>query len=554
MFPGGDDREDRQRAGEELVRQGARLVARRAARRLLPALLKLILPLLPWILLAAVVVAVVLVVLLSFYAVAPGGDLNADNRRDRVDQELRQRYVEAADEHFGPIRDYYQKELDHRLEWGVLYALDEWRYILARGRAASRGEKPAEREFHGDRSAEALEPKFEYRSSTITVKTTCCTDEGCTTTTSVEEIELLTKADTYRGRYYYSYRWVSETCSSGECTVTVTKEVLDETRYEQDYARFDRWAAELCGVDVSEITPEARDMILQMGYGVTSEEGEQALAWLFSEPQFVAGAVLDEIPPEYLELFKEAGRRYGVPWYILAAVAKVESGFRPDAVGPPNYTGELAQGMMQFLPSTWAEWGIDADGDGEANPFSPADAVYTAARYLAHLGIGKDARRALYGYNHSWEYVDAVLQIAEGYRIQELYGGPGYSWPVACAGWKITSYFGAQEEGLRMSPHTGVDIAAPVGTPVLAVVDGTVVEASYQWPGGRQLFLRGADGNLYYYAHLDGYAPDAAVGRAVTSGQVIGYVGMTGRATGPHLHFGVKVGSRWVDPLLIFRK
>ncbi|MGB9886305.1 MAG: peptidoglycan DD-metalloendopeptidase family protein [Moorellales bacterium] len=550
----GDDSGGRRRADGEILRQAAYLAGRRAAAKLLPALLKLIAPVLPWVLLVFAVVSVVLIVLLSFYAVAPGGDLNADNTRDQLDAEMKRRYVEAVEENFGPVRDYYQKELDHKLEWGVLYALDEWRHTLAKQRAAAEGQKWPDREFSGERSAKELAPRFEYRPSTITVETTCCTEEGCDTSTSVQEIELLTKADTYRGRYYYSYRWETQMYSSGKCTVTVTKEVLDETKYEEDWSRFDRWAARLFEVEESELTPEARQMILQMGYGVTSEEGEQALAWLFSEPVLVAGAVLDEIPPEYLELFKEAGKRYGVPWHVLAAVAKVESGFRPDAVGPPNYTGELAQGMMQFLPSTWAEWGVDADGDGEANPFDPEDAVYSAARYLVHLGIGKDARRALYGYNHSWDYVDAVLQIAEGYRIQELYGGPGYSWPVAYAGWRITSYFGAQEEGLRTSPHTGVDIAAPVGTPVVAVIDGTVIEISYEWPGGRQLFLRGADGNLYCYAHLDGYAPDVAVGRPVSSGQVIGYVGMTGRTTGPHLHFGVKVGNRWVDPLLIFRK
>lgn len=531
--------------------------ARRGLARLLAKkLFALLLPALPWAAGFLAIIGVVLIILLAFYAVVPAQDLNADNRVDAVDAALKEKYVKQAEKYSGEVRDYYQRERDHRLEWGVLYAVDAWAHELEVSRALKEGKKPPEARFRAEAVGRELAPKFEYKPSSITIETTVCSTDAegnttCETTTEVIEIELLTYADTYRGRFYYEYEWRTETYHPSEnVTITKTWEALKSTRYEKDYGRFDAVLARELAVGPEEVTAEVREMVLQMGYGATQER--ENLAWLLASPIYGGGAVLAEIPPEYLELFKRAGEAYGVPWYILAAVAKVESNFRPDAVGPPNYTGELALGMMQFLPSTWERFGVDADGDGRKDPFSPADAVYSAARYLAHLGVAEDPRKALYGYNHSNDYVETVLQIAEGYRIQELYGGPGYTFPVVGV-WRITSYFGAVEPGLRTEPHSGIDIAVPAGTPVLAAVDGAVERLSFGWPGGRELFLRGADGNLYYYAHLDGYAPGMQEGAQVTSGAVLGYVGTTGRTTGPHLHFGVQIGGRWVDPLLVFR-
>jgi murein DD-endopeptidase MepM/ murein hydrolase activator NlpD len=67
---------------------------------------------------------------------------------------------------------------------------------------------------------------------------------------------------------------------------------------------------------------------------------------------------------------------------------------------------------MQFMPSTWLRWGVDADGDGVANPWSAQDAVYAAARYLAASGGQTEIARAVFAYNHAQWYVDEVLQLA----------------------------------------------------------------------------------------------------------------------------------------------
>ncbi len=88
--------------------------------------------------------------------------------------------------------------------------------------------------------------------------------------------------------------------------------------------------------------------------------------------------------------------------------------------------------------------------------------------------------------------------------------------------------------------HHAIDIAAPTGTPLVAVTDGTVTRATWNRLGGRTLYLRSADGRYdFYYAHLDSYAPGIEAGLRVRRGDALGTVGATGNAQGPHLHFQV---------------
>lgn len=91
--------------------------------------------------------------------------------------------------------------------------------------------------------------------------------------------------------------------------------------------------------------------------------------------------------------------------------------------------------------------------------------------------------------------------------------------------------------------HQGDDVEAPQGAPLVAVVRGVVVNISSSTLGGNGLWLQGQDGTKYYYAHLSAYAPNLAVGQLVDAGQLVGLVGATGDATGPHLHFEVHPGG-----------
>jgi murein DD-endopeptidase MepM/ murein hydrolase activator NlpD len=97
-------------------------------------------------------------------------------------------------------------------------------------------------------------------------------------------------------------------------------------------------------------------------------------------------------------------------------------------------------------------------------------------------------------------------------------------------------------------PHYGVDYAAPVGTPVRATAAGVVVSAGWGGGGGKTVKIRHPDGFLTAYLHLSRFASGLRSGSRVTQGEVIGYVGATGLATGPHLDYRVQRNGRWIDP------
>ena len=115
--------------------------------------------------------------------------------------------------------------------------------------------------------------------------------------------------------------------------------------------------------------------------------------------------------PELLALWQRAGASYGIPWQVLAAINKVESNWGRN-MGPSS-AGAI--GWMQFMPDTWLRWGVDASGDGVADPWNPTDAVFSAARYLAAAGGTTDLYRGVYAYNHADWYVNEVLALADTY-------------------------------------------------------------------------------------------------------------------------------------------
>ncbi len=98
-------------------------------------------------------------------------------------------------------------------------------------------------------------------------------------------------------------------------------------------------------------------------------------------------------------------------------------------------------------------------------------------------------------------------------------------------------------------PHHGVDFAAPSGTPVVAAADGRVVSAGWSGALGKMVKIRHGSEYVTLYGHLKGYAKGIRSGVQVRQNQVIGYVGATGRATGPHLHYTMIVSGRPVNPL-----
>jgi murein DD-endopeptidase MepM/ murein hydrolase activator NlpD len=101
----------------------------------------------------------------------------------------------------------------------------------------------------------------------------------------------------------------------------------------------------------------------------------------------------------------------------------------------------------------------------------------------------------------------------------------------------------------RVQPHTGIDYAAPKGTPVMTIGDGVITSMKYEGAGGNTIRIRHNSVYSTAYLHLSGYAKGLKAGQRVRQGQVIGYVGSTGRSTGPHLDFRVWKNGSPINPL-----
>ena len=153
------------------------------------------------------------------------------------------------------------------------------------------------------------------------------------------------------------------------------------------------------------------------------------------------------------------------------------------------------------------------------------------------------------------EKAELEAQIAA--ENNQQYTGTGstatgtYIWPCPSSTY-VTSAFGMREHPLfgDERPHSGIDIAGSAGSEVLAADSGTVAVATYSSSYGNYVTIYHSNGDYTLYAHMSSLAVTA--GQNVTQGDVIGYVGSTGWANGPHLHFEIRVNGSTVDPLSYF--
>jgi murein DD-endopeptidase MepM/ murein hydrolase activator NlpD len=354
--------------------------------------------------------------------------------------------------------------------------------------------------------------------------------------------------------------------------------------------------------------------------------------------------------PKLQGIWQRAGSSYGVPWQVLAAINKIESNFGRN-MGPSS-AGAI--GWMQFIPSTWLRWGLDASGDGVADPWDPQDAVFAAARYLAASGGGTDIQRAIFSYNHAQWYVDEVMQLARLFgsgggapvfqldRSQQDVAAAAHSvvqanravraarqreqrllareqriraradrtqllssqlelerqagqlaakrWAVAGRARRLVAALDKAQEALTRAQsavgssslstagaafgaasyqdgyvfpvgggpsvvsvaHThhdypAADIAAPEGSPAYALADAVVVRA---WSApdprcGIGLTIHTSDGQTWTYCHLSYLEPTVQLGTALSAGTLVGLVGHTGDASGPHLHLQLDPTTRY---------
>lgn len=156
------------------------------------------------------------------------------------------------------------------------------------------------------------------------------------------------------------------------------------------------------------------------------------------------------IPEEYIPIYKAAAEEYGVPWTLLAAHHRIETRF---STMDPLLSPAGAEGHMQFMPCTFVGWGypgceglgkgsipekdktdpaviqkyggygVDANGDGIADPFDIEDAIFSAAHYLSKSGAADgEIEKAVFHYNHSDKYVEDVLWFFNEFETQRLEG------------------------------------------------------------------------------------------------------------------------------------
>jgi Transglycosylase SLT domain/Peptidase family M23 len=241
-------------------------------------------------------------------------------------------------------------------------------------------------------------------------------------------------------------------------------------------------------------------------------------------PIGVANFVIDsfEIPPFLLPIYQACGTEYGIPWQVLAAINKIETGFGTNL----NVSSAGAMGWMQFIPSSWEAYGLDANGDGRKDPYNPVDAICAAANYLEAAGAHENLYDAIFAYNHADWYVQEVLLYARAYGKlpADLVGSltgltEGAHFPVAAdaryaddisaraalsrATPREREDYGNAAEVIASSPtRRGINIFAREGAPVVAVNDGVIVKAGDSKRLGRFIVLRDAYGNRFIYAKL----------------------------------------------------
>ncbi len=222
------------------------------------------------------------------------------------------------------------------------------------------------------------------------------------------------------------------------------------------------------------------------------------------------------IPPFLLPIYQAAGIEYGVRWEILAAINEIETDYGRNL----NVSSAGALGWMQFIPSSWKAFGVDANRDGEKDPYNPVDAIFAAANYLKQHDAATDIRKAIFAYNHADWYVESVLMRARligglpADLVGSLTGLTQGIFPVAAeatyaddlserdATERVAKGANAAKLVESTAGRRGIDVFADAGSRAVAVQDGTIVKLGRSERLGRFVQLRDVYGNTYTYAHL----------------------------------------------------
>jgi hypothetical protein len=254
------------------------------------------------------------------------------------------------------------------------------------------------------------------------------------------------------------------------------------------------------------------------------------------------------VPPFLLSIYQAAGIQYGIRWEVLAAINEIETDYGRNL----NVSSAGAVGWMQFLPSSWKQWGVDANKDGVKDPYNPVDAIFAAGRYLRAAGADTNLAQAIFAYNHADWYVDSVLLRAKvlgglpSNFVGSLTGLTQGHFPVHARA-TYADDLSEAELADRKRKHNpawlvqgsrqrrGINVYARAGAPVIAVNDGRIVRVGATKRLGRFVQLQDVYGNTYTYGHLKKVAKlyPAAKRRTVSRRDIAKELKLPARETAP---------------------
>ena len=241
---------------------------------------------------------------------------------------------------------------------------------------------------------------------------------------------------------------------------------------------------------------------------------------------------------------------------LVAGVSDVEIKTRVKTVAGEVkgslFNSMLAQGLQvpHILDFTDAfSWTIDFNNDTrngdrytalwEEN--YTADGEVTSQDLLAASYTGAENKTTTYAFYFEDDFYDETGKMSKKMFLKS---------PISFRNYRISSRFsyGRLHPILKIRrPHLGIDYAAPVGTPVQAVADGTVLFNGWKGGFGNFVEIKHANGYTTMYGHLKSFGKGVKVGAKVKQGQTVGYIGSTGLSTGPHLDFRIKEKNKFID-------
>lgn len=568
-----------QRSMKDVVRFTGKILIHGFARSLGATLGKLLLALLPHLMfVVGIMIGISMLIAVFFTPIqAATGLFNFTSEPSMegnftLNKQLQERYIKASDSTVDANKAIQHPDMNaFKVQWGLLAAIDK---------VTNNSEKPEPEAY-----AQVLKPIFTFKNM---VKTTTVTESPGGSSTTKENVEVVDHVDTWQGRFNYNYEMVTsstvsyrtETVSSVDSqgnpttdtiTITVTTTITEpqllsiDDPMPKDYSKimtFLKGKNIVSVTDVQFVLMLAKNYQTGGGVDVTDYHELVDLTGGYGETGYGAPP-----PSEWTPYFRDAAEKYhgstnvGQFEALLMAICYTESSFS-DARTVISSAGAL--GPMQIMPSTFEEYGVQMLGYRPDDIWNAPRAIMTAGLFESVKGANQGSidgiRSALFAYNQSDEYVNKVISLMYFYGMYTGWtpsgGVPnanGYVWPVP-GNYQITDPFGP-----RINPytkqagfHTGMDIGAPYGAPIVAAKSGTIVSITRDDPAyGVSITIDHGDGTTTFYGHMYEVNDGITIGKHVSAGDPIAPVGSNGFSTGPHLHFEIRVNGKPINPALI---